>query len=588
MSKVAAERALIRAEAALGDVQHGDPEGVASAEAALQTVREYARAAYPAAWAREMLGGPVASMAAAIRRVKGKPMKNPRLVDRPATLRALYGDRQYRDYATPVLDVDFKPAVLKKLAAKGYVMQQGPYAIATWKGMTATEKGAGRFIPTAYGLEPTRGNGYALWDQQKGGWMSEAEFARRTGRANAAPYPVATKVFHSWQAAVDAAAGLNAPAPKKNPEGVNWNVRDFERDTRVRKRPYKPKLGTWVTIEIPRAEQPGANMELQYKGGKVLRYSGDNAVLLMAGEVRMPGEERGRSGREAWVSVRWLRPQGRKRRFNPAKAPKKNPWYYGQGTGTNRGELRVFKSEKAHSLGDNGVHHRVGPFASAAEAKRSASALAEEIMISPRVKVVKARIGKPKKNPTTRTLNEQVESLQQLYGRNVPLYVVTREFTGGTLKGLTYTEATTVPWEVGKVVKKPIGGSPYRIISSARLNPRRTAPRRSKNPAASSLFFKWSAPAPNWDGSIPKPWRVADLQALKTWMALGGYPDRVAYAEHDGDGMWVGVRDNRDSAKHAAELAVLLGKLKAAGANAVGVKRDGRIVGIRVLDRVKK
>lgn len=360
-----------------------------------------------------------------VRRLAKKPMKNPRLMDRPATLRALYGDRQYRDYATPVLDVDFKPAVLKKLAAKGYVMQQGPHVIATWKGMTATEKGAGRFVPTAYGLEPTRGNGYALWDQQKGGWMSEAEFARRTGRASVAPYPVATKVFHSWQAAVDAAAGLNAPAPKKNPEGVNWNVRDFERDTRVRKRPYKPKLGTWVTIEIPRKEQPGANMELQYKGGKVLRYSGDSAVLLMAGEVRMPGEERGRSGREAWVPVRWLRPQGRKRRFNPRAS-------------------------------------------------------------------------------------------------------------------------------------KPV------------------------------LFFKWSTPAPSWDGSIPKPWRVADLQALKTWMALGGYPDRVAYAEHDGDGMWVGVRDNRDSAKHAAELAALLGKLKAAGANAVGVKREGRIVGIRVRDRVKK
>jgi hypothetical protein len=46
---------------------------------------------------------------------------------------------------------------------------------------------------------------------------------------------------------------------------------------------------------------------------------------------------------------------------------------------------------------------------------------------------------------------------------------VTREFIGGTLKGLTYTDIRTVSAKsvpvVGFVCKKPVGGSPYKIIS---------------------------------------------------------------------------------------------------------------------------
>lgn len=49
--------------------------------------------------------------------------------------------------------------------------------------------------------------------------------------------------------------------------------------------------------------------------------------------------------------------------------------------------------------------------------------------------------------------------------KNVPHYRVTREFIGGALKGLTHTGVTSVPFKVGQVVKKPIGGSPYRITA---------------------------------------------------------------------------------------------------------------------------
>ena len=45
------------------------------------------------------------------------------------------------------------------------------------------------------------------------------------------------------------------------------------------------------------------------------------------------------------------------------------------------------------------------------------------------------------------------------------MYVVTREFIGGALKGRTHTEVTSVAFTVGQIVSKPVGGSPYKIIS---------------------------------------------------------------------------------------------------------------------------
>ena len=45
------------------------------------------------------------------------------------------------------------------------------------------------------------------------------------------------------------------------------------------------------------------------------------------------------------------------------------------------------------------------------------------------------------------------------------MYKVTREFIGGTLKGLTYIGLTSVKFDVGFTCLNPIGGSPYKIIS---------------------------------------------------------------------------------------------------------------------------
>ena len=44
-------------------------------------------------------------------------------------------------------------------------------------------------------------------------------------------------------------------------------------------------------------------------------------------------------------------------------------------------------------------------------------------------------------------------------------FKITIEFTGGILKGLTHESTQHWPREVGRHVKKPCAGSPYRVIS---------------------------------------------------------------------------------------------------------------------------
>ena len=44
-------------------------------------------------------------------------------------------------------------------------------------------------------------------------------------------------------------------------------------------------------------------------------------------------------------------------------------------------------------------------------------------------------------------------------------YEVVVKFTGGLLVGLTHTTVQSWPRKVGQVVAKPIGGSPYVVVS---------------------------------------------------------------------------------------------------------------------------
>ncbi len=43
------------------------------------------------------------------------------------------------------------------------------------------------------------------------------------------------------------------------------------------------------------------------------------------------------------------------------------------------------------------------------------------------------------------------------------MYRVTRKFIGGILNGLTFTDTTSVKYEVGYICLSPFGGSAYEI-----------------------------------------------------------------------------------------------------------------------------
>jgi hypothetical protein len=121
-----AGRALVRAEVAFED---GD---YVAAQEALRTVRERIQAAWPAPWAVEMLGGPVASMAAALKR-QGSKLRAQRKEEgwsRP-TRRNSGDDVVYRGrYVLPAAD-DLRPYTFTSEVVR--VRRSGPvdYVIVT-------------------------------------------------------------------------------------------------------------------------------------------------------------------------------------------------------------------------------------------------------------------------------------------------------------------------------------------------------------------------------------------------------------------------------------------------------------------------
>ena len=50
-------------------------------------------------------------------------------------------------------------------------------------------------------------------------------------------------------------------------------------------------------------------------------------------------------------------------------------------------------------------------------------------------------------------------------GKVPSVYIVEKKFIGGFLDGLTISEMTNVKYPLGFVCEKPVGGSPYKIIS---------------------------------------------------------------------------------------------------------------------------
>ena len=80
-----------------------------------------------------------------------------------------------------------------------------------------------------------------------------------------------------------------------------------------------------------------------------------------------------------------------------------------------------------------------------------------------------------------------------------------------------------------------------------------------------AAVWTWSTPAPALDGSLVAPWRVGHADRLRGVLVGLGYPSAVAYVEHEGSDLWVGLRDNRDRAMHEARLRGLARLLREAG-----------------------
>lgn len=106
-------------------------------------------------------------------------------------------------------------------------------------------------------------------------------------------------------------------------------------------------------------------------------------------------------------------------------------------------------------------------------------------------------------------------------------------------------------------------------------------------------IFGWASPAPMLDGTVPDAWRVTHRDAMERLLValdyrLGGpgYA-RVAYVEHDGGSLWVGLVDNRDRAAHAAAVEQLAAELRGVGLKVRIVRRDGLASGVRVIDPLR-
>ena len=81
-------------------------------------------------------------------------------------------------------------------------------------------------------------------------------------------------------------------------------------------------------------------------------------------------------------------------------------------------------------------------------------------------------------------------------------------------------------------------------------------------------IFRWSSPAPNIDGSVPKPWRVSDKDLALKWLKkMFNFKDIYVEYESERYGknqikLWVGLRDNRDKAAHADRIMHMFDALR--------------------------
>lgn len=149
--------------------------------------------------------------------LRGTARKNPGNV-RPSTLRKLYGDRMYNDRST-MYDIGMKPAVLRKLQDKGYIMHAGARVHSTWKGLTASERAEGSFVAA-----PVEGYGYLIYDRHHGMFITPHDIWLFSGKAGPKPaYVTGWKSFDTWAEASRVAKALSKRRPRPAAPRANAN-----------------------------------------------------------------------------------------------------------------------------------------------------------------------------------------------------------------------------------------------------------------------------------------------------------------------------------------------------------------------------
>ena len=107
-----------------------------------------------------------------------------------------------------------------------------------------------------------------------------------------------------------------------------------------------------------------------------------------------------------------------------------------------------------------------------------------------------------------------------------------------------------------------------------------------------TAIFHDSTPAPNIDGSIPRPWRVASADALADLLAE--LTDLDCWVEHALDwrgcaSLYVGLRSKVTPAERNATLTDVAERIRATGAARVHVEWYlGHVRELRVYDVQKK
>jgi hypothetical protein len=162
--------------------------------------------------------------------------------------------------------------------------------------------------------------------------------------------------------------------------------------------------------------------------------------------------------------------------------------------------------------------------------------------------------------------------------RDVPKYVkelaeqITKSYKDkGDDKGTAESKGYATAWSVYCRYKSPgsehchRAPSDYFPKSAAKLRfPRSKYDRISRNMQA----FSWATPARNVSGETPMPWRVVQKDEAYKWLRNLFPANKDLYVDYhpEKDGrmvLWVGLRDNRDQAAHAARIEEMREKMKA-------------------------